>query len=269
MRRRAHRDLYVVLAAHLDGLRRGRRAAAACRRAPTGRPSTCSRYRSVTSGPRLVKPQAMSALWPMITPGTPEKVKPATSSGQSSGDLPAVQAHLHPDAGHSTPRCGSLASSGSPVAECSPRPPSSCCPCRRRVPSERRQPRRARSCSPASAPAGRRGTAAARGCGCRPLSASGSKTPSTMAPWVTIGGVAGVVVLREQLGDLLRRWSRTPARGRSRRPCCRLQVPGHRLEPGQRVDRGPRLGAVVEARRGRARCTARRSPTGCGPRGRR
>ena len=41
----------------------------------------------MTSGSRLVIPQAMSRLWPITTPGTPEKVKPLTSNGQSSSTV--------------------------------------------------------------------------------------------------------------------------------------------------------------------------------------
>ena len=38
-----------------------------------------SMYRSWTSAPTLVNPQAMWALWPMMTPGTPANENPATS----------------------------------------------------------------------------------------------------------------------------------------------------------------------------------------------
>ncbi len=40
---------------------------------------TRSMNRSWTSGPRLVTPQAMRALWPMTTPGTPAKEAPTRS----------------------------------------------------------------------------------------------------------------------------------------------------------------------------------------------
>ncbi len=58
--------------------------------------------------------------------------------------------------------------------------------------------------------------------------------------------VCPVVVRREQLGDLLRR-----VVGGQQGPLdllveVPLQVPGHRLEPGQRVRRRPRLGPVVQ-----------------------
>ena len=44
---------------------------------------TRSMNRSCTSGPRLVTPQAMWALWPIITPGAPGNEKPAELYGQS------------------------------------------------------------------------------------------------------------------------------------------------------------------------------------------
>ena len=83
-------------------------------------PSTRSRNRSVTSGPRLVKPQAMSALCPMTTPGH--------AGEREAGDVErAVRVSVvqcRPICiqmpGSATPRCGSLASSGCPVAEWSP-----------------------------------------------------------------------------------------------------------------------------------------------------
>ena len=74
----------------------------------------------MTSGPRLVKPQAMSALWPMITPGTPENVKPATSSGQRWSTVVQCSPICIHTPGMLTPRCGSLASSGAPVVVWSP-----------------------------------------------------------------------------------------------------------------------------------------------------
>src|SRR5439155_18915186 len=83
-------------------------------------PSSFSRYRSVTSGPRLVKPHATRSLWPTTTPGTPANVVPATSNGQS---LPTVRQcrpiWYHTD-GTAGPRCGSSASSGLPVTEREP-----------------------------------------------------------------------------------------------------------------------------------------------------
>ena len=69
----------------------------------------------MTSGPRLVKPHAMSALWPMITPGTPAKEKPLTSSGQACDTVRQLRLFWIQMPGWLTPRCGSLASSGFPV----------------------------------------------------------------------------------------------------------------------------------------------------------
>ena len=48
---------------------------------------------------RFVKPHAMRVLWPMITPGTPEKPKPETSNAQLRHDDRHLQADLVPDAG--------------------------------------------------------------------------------------------------------------------------------------------------------------------------
>ena len=78
-------------------------------------PSTFSRYRSVTSGLRLVKPQAMRALCPMTTPGIPENVNPSTSYPQSQCrpiwyQIPGIDGD----------RCGSLARIGLPVAVSAP-----------------------------------------------------------------------------------------------------------------------------------------------------
>src|SRR6266508_6076530 len=73
-------------------------------------PSTRSRYRSVTSGPRLVKPHAMRSLWPITTPGTPENVNPARFSPH-----PQCSPIWNQIPGMVGARCGSLASNGLPV----------------------------------------------------------------------------------------------------------------------------------------------------------
>ena len=152
-------------------------------------PSTRSRYRSVTSGPRLVNPQAMSALWPMITPGTPENVKPATSSGHSLLTVVQCSPICIQIPGMLTPRCGSLASNGSPVSECSPSTTQLLLP----TPSPRPTNDGSRSsvrCSPASWARWSAVNAGRSGLRVPPSSASGSKTPSTTAPPPTIGAWA-------------------------------------------------------------------------------
>ncbi len=74
----------------------------------------------MTSAPRLVKPQEMSWLWPIITPGMPEKVKPATSNGQASLTFLQCRPIWYQIEGNCGARCGSLASSGLPVVVYSP-----------------------------------------------------------------------------------------------------------------------------------------------------
>ncbi len=60
-------------------------------------------------------PQAMSWLWPMTTPGMPEKVYPATSYGQDALTLLQCRPIWYQSDGICGARCGSLASSGLPV----------------------------------------------------------------------------------------------------------------------------------------------------------
>ena len=83
-------------------------------RRPTG--SACaptssrSSERSWTSAPEFVKPQAMRRLWPITTNGTPGIVTPMTSRPA------ATRCISYQTDGNSTSRCGSLASSGRPLA---------------------------------------------------------------------------------------------------------------------------------------------------------
>ena len=65
-------------------------------------------------------PQAMSALWPMTTPGRPEKEKPATSNGQASSTCVQCRPTWYQMLGMPGARCGSLASSGRPDSVCVP-----------------------------------------------------------------------------------------------------------------------------------------------------
>src|SRR5215207_3432047 len=78
-------------------------------------PFTRSRYRSTTSGPRLVKPQAIFALCPITTPGSPENEYPLTSNGHSAVTSVQCSPTWYQVDGAAGPRCGSLASSGLPV----------------------------------------------------------------------------------------------------------------------------------------------------------
>ena len=185
-------------------------------------------------------------LWPMITPGTPEKVKPVTSYGQSASTS-AVQAHLVPDAGHGRARgAGRWRGSASPSRCGRPRPPRSSTPGRRRGAEELGRGRGARD-EHAAAPPARRGGRGRSGGRVGLSVASCSKTPSTIPPSLTIGWFIVVRVRRIELvaiclGQL----------DRQQRPVdlvlhVAAEVPGHRLEPGQRVDRRPLLRCVVDA----------------------
>ena len=187
----------------------------------------------------------------MITPGTPEKLKPATSSGQASLDLTAVQPDLHPHAGQRDAEVRIVGQDRRAASRCARRrPPSRCCRCRRP-----RRAGRARRRRPARTPASAsctRGPSGGR-CGSRVPGAvaSCSKTSSTTAPCSTIGGCVVEGVRREELAAR----ARSPPRrstgpGRSPPRGC-PEVPRHRLEPGDRVDGGPVLGRVVEPDRSR------------------
>jgi hypothetical protein len=68
----------------------------------------------------LVKPHEILPLWPMITPGTPEKVTPATSNGHAVLTVLQCRPIWYQMEGIRGPRCGSLASSGLPVADREP-----------------------------------------------------------------------------------------------------------------------------------------------------
>ena len=74
----------------------------------------------MTSAVRFVKPHAMSALWPMTTPGTPENPKPATSNAHASLTVRQRRPIWCHTLGSEAPRCGSLLSSGMPLAVSAP-----------------------------------------------------------------------------------------------------------------------------------------------------
>ena len=155
--------------------------------------------------------------------------------------------------GRLVPRCGSLASSGCPVAECSPSTTQLLLP----MPVDRGRAAPASASSPArrspSAATWSRGVRRPRGMRVPGPVASGSKTPSTTR---ALADDRRVLVVGVGAGR-----ARRPARAcgsprASARSISSLhvaaQVPGHRLEPGERVDRRPLLGLVVEAADARA-----------------
>jgi hypothetical protein len=80
----------------------------------------CSRYRSCTSGPVLVNPQATPAVRPSTTEGVPGKVAPITSSAFWPLAAGAFSRAKYQIAGAPSARCGSLASSGLPLCVCVP-----------------------------------------------------------------------------------------------------------------------------------------------------
>ncbi len=85
----------------------------------------CSRYRSCTSGPVLVKPQATLLVRPSTTNGRPGSVAPITSSAgtllpSGARDAGACSRAKYQMAGALRPRCGSFANSGLPLVLCEP-----------------------------------------------------------------------------------------------------------------------------------------------------
>src|SRR5450759_560222 len=72
--------------------------------------------RSSTSGPTFVTTQAIRALWPRITAGTPGKLTPSTSYGQAAETPRQRRPFMYQMPGIWIPRCGSLARSAWPVA---------------------------------------------------------------------------------------------------------------------------------------------------------
>src|SRR5664279_876037 len=72
--------------------------------------------KSSTSGPRLVAPQAIRALWPRITRGSPGKLTPVTSNGQAALTTAQCRPFMIQTEGMLIPRCGSLASRAWPEA---------------------------------------------------------------------------------------------------------------------------------------------------------
>ena len=235
----------------------------------------------MTSGPRFVKPQAICWLWPITTPGRPEKVKPETSKGQSSDSVVQCRPIWYQMPGIETCQVrvvgqDRLAGRGV-VAVDDPRVGAEAVA----LAEHRRQVLRStarctRSRARSAAPEAER-----RRDGLRvpPRVASCSKTLSTTAPWSTIGPVPVVGVRREQLGDLLGRPGRRHQAALDLVVHVAAQVPRHRLEPGDGVRRRPVLDLVVgvlQAEHGvlqrdlrrRVRVRGRRSRRRCRPAGR-
>ena len=140
----------------------------------------------MTSGPRFEKPHAICWLWPMTTPGMPEKVTPLTSKGQSSVSRVQCRPIWYQMPGTETLRCGSLARIGLPVVEWSPSTTQALEPIPSPLPTIAGSPRSAwstwlRARLAAGASGGRDGLRVPV------LVAFCSNTPSTTAPWSTIG----------------------------------------------------------------------------------
>src|SRR5918994_6847593 len=70
----------------------------------------------MTSGPMLVKPHAICALWPITMPGTPENEYPATSNGHSGPISRQCRPTWDQIDGIAGARWGSLTNIGAPVA---------------------------------------------------------------------------------------------------------------------------------------------------------
>ncbi len=186
----------------------------------------------------------MSWLWPMITPGKPAKVKPATSKGHSSETSRAVQAHLVPDAGQ---RRGEVRVVGQDRLHRSwsgrRRRPRSCCRCRSPRPTiagiasrSGRGPRAGRRPRPAAVGSRR---SPRRDRGHRELPVDHRAVRDDRLPLVV--GVRRVQLVDHVLADV-----RRGHRAVHLVLHVAAQVPRHRLEPGHRVGRRPVLGAVVE-----------------------
>jgi hypothetical protein len=128
----------------------------------------------------------MSVLWPMITPGTPEKVNPATSSGHAADTVRQCSPICTQIPGRLIPRWGSLASSGAPVAEWSASTTQELLPMPAPRPS-RRGSRARPSATPARAARASPGYPARAGGEAAPAEAFWSNRPCTTAPVETIG----------------------------------------------------------------------------------
>ena len=141
----------------------------------------------MTSGPRLVKPQAMSALWPMITPGTPEKVKPEVSRVQSALTSRQCRPICIQMPGWLMPEVRVVGQQRLPVALCSPSTTHELLPMPRPLPT-RSGIAATVSCTRSSAATTPGGYAGRRGLRVPLAVAFCSKTPSTTPPPETIGG---------------------------------------------------------------------------------
>ena len=169
-----------------------------------------------------MNPQAMSALWPMTTPGHAGEGEARDVERAVVGDGAAVQAHLHPDPGQRDAEVrvvgeqrlagrGVLAVDHPGVAADAVA-----------AAEQGGHPRRARPRRSAQRPRACGGTPAAAGGGSPRRFASCSKTPSTTAPWRDDRRVLVVGVRAGRAARPARACGRpAPAPGRSRRSCCR------------------------------------------------
>ena len=188
----------------------------------------------MTSGSRFVIPQAMSRLWPITTPGMPAKVNPLTSKGHSSFTVLQCSPIWCQMPGMVTFRCGSLASSGLPETVCSPETAQLFDP----MPSPRPSRSGIASTPRCTASSAFRAAGAKAGPACASAARFGVRVDDRGVPLV---GVAGI-----ELVDLLRGAVDREPGASDLLVHVAAEVPRHRLEPGERVDRGPLLRLVVE-----------------------
>ena len=176
----------------------------------------------------------------MTTPGTPEKLNPETWKGHCGDTVRHWRLTWVQMPGIPRERCGSLASSGLPVVVRSPEttqefePMASPCPSRVGIAS-----RAAEADSKAACPSLRNagGTAVAACCAVA--------EPAPSPPWRGWAGCGRT----DRAGRAGRSASRRSPTPREPGPgelvvVVPPQVPGHRLEPREGVDRRPRLDAV-------------------------
>ena len=188
---------------------------------------------------------------PITTPGREVRLKPVTSNGQLGLRSRQCRPTWANSEGIEVATCGSLASMAWPLTV---REPASTQELEPRSASERREPSSSGSrllsrCTFSSAPlAPRSWSPVSPDSGpADPRRASGSKAPFTTAPRPTMGSWPS-----RGIGRVEHRGPGRAERTGQDRPLrllleVRAQVPGHHLEPGQRVDGGPRLRFVVQA----------------------
>ena len=198
-----------------------------------------------TSAATLVSPQAMKRLRPIATAGVPGSVAPMTSKS------PADRCARYQSDGICAPRCGSLASSGLPLAVIVPSTTQLFDPSASPVPRQKASDANgldARLTSSASRRRGRRllmpaSQAASRGRNARLPCASATACRvrvRMLRPSAGYGGISSAVrsaptrceqVVPQQLERVVR-----------------AEVPRHHLDPHEHVGAGPRLGLEAQQR---------------------